>query len=117
MGTLFLPAKRRMSSRDRWIAHAAKSAGRIVVDDGAARAIIKQGRSLLPSGVLAVFGEFKKGDTVTIIDAGNQIARGLSNYSSGDVDRIKRLKTSQILKTLGSKPADEIIHRNNLIIQ
>lgn len=118
VGTLFLPAKRRMSSRDRWIAHAAKSAGKIVVDDGAARAIIKQGRSLLPSGVLAVFGEFKKGDTVTIIDTqGSQVARGLSNYSSGDVDRIKRLKTSQIFKTLGSKPADEIIHRNNLIIQ
>jgi glutamate 5-kinase len=117
VGTLFLPAKRRMSSRARWIAHASKPLGKIMVDEGAAKALVQDGRSLLPSGVTAVFGEFGRGDTVSIIDInGRQIARGLTNYSSADVDRIKRLKTTQIAKILGAKRADEVVHRNNLTL-
>ncbi|MFB3892663.1 MAG: glutamate 5-kinase [Phycisphaerae bacterium] len=117
LGTVFAPAKRRMSSRRRWIAQASRTAGRIVVDDGAARALREQGRSLLPSGIRAVSGHFKRGAAVAIIDPyGRQIARGLVNYSAEQIDAIRGLKTTQIAKALGQKPCDEVVHRNNMTL-
>ncbi len=117
LGTVFVPARRKMSSYRRWIGHASRPAGKVVIDDGAVRALTDKGRSLLPSGVLAVFGEFDKGATVSVIDStGRQVARGLSNYSSAHIDAIKGLKTAQIAKALGDKPYDEIIHRNNMTL-
>ena len=118
LGTVFAPAKRRLSSRRRWIGQAARPAGRIVVDDGAAKALLAGGKSLLPSGITAVGGRFARGDTIAVMDsAGREVARGLTNYSAAEIDRIKGLKTSAIAKVLGEKPYDEVIHRNNMTIR
>lgn len=117
IGTVFVPAKRRMSSRRRWIGQASRSAGKLFVDDGASAALSGKGKSLLPSGIVAVDGRFKKGDTVAVIDSsGRQIARGLTNYSAEQIDKIKGLKTSQIAGVLSDKPYDEVIHRNNMTL-
>ena len=117
VGTVFVPALRKMTSRRRWIGQASRPAGRVLVDDGAAAALREKGRSLLPSGVLGVMGTFEKGATVSIIDrAGRQVARGLASYSSRQIDLIKGLRTSQIAKALGGEGPDEIIHRNNMTL-
>ena len=117
LGTVFVPGRRRMSSRTRWLASAPKAKGKIVVDDGAARALVQRGTSLLPSGVLAVLGQFPRGAMVAVVDAaGGQVARGLANYSSTQIDKIKGLRTSQIARVLGDKPYDEVIHRNNMAV-
>jgi len=118
IGTVFVPARRKMSSRRRWIGQASRPAGRVVVDAGAARALIERGKSLLPSGVTAVAGRFAKGAVVSVVGVdGNEIARGLTNYSAAQLDRIKGLKTTQIARVLGDKPYDEVIHRNNLTLR
>ncbi len=118
LGTVFVPAKRRLSSRRRWIGQAARPAGKIVVDAGAARALLAGGKSLLPSGITAVAGQFERGDTVAVLDsAGKEIARGLTNYSAEEIDKIKGLKTSAIAEELGEKPYDEVIHRNNMTVR
>ncbi|HOD82899.1 MAG: Glutamate 5-kinase [Planctomycetes bacterium ADurb.Bin126] len=117
LGTVFVPAHRKMSSRRRWIGQASRPAGKVMVDEGAAKAIAQGGKSLLPSGVVAIHGSFPKGATVSILNlAGRQIARGLTNYSSQQLDRIKGLRTSQIAKVLGDKPYDEVVHRNNMTL-
>jgi len=117
VGTVFVPAGAKMSSRRRWIGQAARAAGKILIDDGAAKALKRGGKSLLPSGVRGVVGRFDKGATVAVIDsAGAQIARGLTNYSSEQIELIKGIKTTQIAKVLGDKPYDEIIHRNNMTL-
>ncbi len=117
LGTLFLPAARKMSSRRRWIGQASRPAGKIIIDPGAARALTRRGKSLLPSGITAVSGKFKKGSTVAIYDAsGAQIARGLTNYSSDQIEKIRGLKSSRIASVLGDKPYDEIVHRNNMTL-
>lgn len=117
VGTVIVPSGRKMSSRRRWIGQASKPAGKIHVDDGAAAALKKRGKSLLPSGITSVAGNFKKGATVAILDSrGRELARGLTNYSAVQIEKIKGLKTSQIPKALGDKPYDEIVHRNNMTI-
>jgi len=117
LGTMCMPAARRMSARRRWIGHAARAAGKLHVDGGAAEALRRRGKSLLPSGVVAVTGRFAKGANVAVVGPdGRQIARGLSNYSSEQIQQIKGLKSSQIAKALGDKPYDEIIHRNNMTL-
>ena len=118
VGTLFLPVTAKMASRKRWIGLASKPKGSIHVDAGAAEALMKKGRSLLASGIRAVAGEFQKGDVVSVRDGQEvEIARGLVNYSSKEVDRIKGLKTSTLAKVLGAKPYDEVIHRDNMAVQ
>ena len=117
IGTVFLPAGKKISSRRRWIGQTAKPAGAIEIDDGAARALRERGKSMLPSGIRAVRGEFAKSDTVVVLDAKeNEIARGLTNYAADELEKIKGLKSSQIAKTLGDKTYDEAIHRNNLTL-
>ena len=117
VGTLFVPARRKMSSRRRWIGQASRTGGKVYVDAGAARALRLRGTSLLPSGVTGVAGAFPKGATVAVIGPdGAEIARGLTNYASDQVDKIKGLKTEQIARALGDKPYDEIIHRNNMTL-
>ncbi len=118
IGTVCLPAEGKMSARRRWIGQAARAAGEITVDDGAAKALREGGKSLLPSGITAVAGHFGKGDTVAIVDsAGSQVARGLTNYSAADIDAIKGLKTAQIADAIGEKPYDEVVHRNNMVVE
>ncbi|MBE9546378.1 MAG: glutamate 5-kinase [Proteobacteria bacterium] len=116
-GTLFLPEAEHMKSRKYWIAFTLRSRGKLILDDGAKRAIINQGKSLLPSGIVKVEGDFHEGDPVTCVDMdGTPLAKGLVNYSSSDVDKIKGLKTSRIKQILGSNPYDEVIHRDNMAV-
>jgi len=117
VGTLFRPKQGRLQSRKRWIAFGHLGTGAVIVDDGARRALAERGKSLLASGVVAVSGAFDAGDGVTVRTAsGDEVARGLSNYSSGELDRIKGHKTSEIESILGRKEFDEVIHRDNLVI-
>ena len=117
LGTVFVPADRKLTSRKRWIGQTSKPAGTIIVDDGAAAALLKRGKSLLPSGIRAVDGKFEQGDTVAVADPyGHEIARGLTNYSAEQLDKIKGLKSSQIAKALGDKPYDEAVHRDNMTL-
>jgi len=117
IGTFFLPKGERLTSRKHWIGYTVKAKGRLTLDDGAVEALTRKGKSLLPSGVTAVQGDFEAGDCVACADrAGKEFAKGLANYSSEAVARIKGLKTSEIQKTLGYKDYDEVIHRDNLVI-
>jgi glutamate 5-kinase len=117
IGTVFAPDAERLSSRKGWLAAAAKGKGLIVVDAGARRALVEQGRSLLPSGVRSVLGQFRVGDPVDIaVEAGRPFARGLAGYGAEEVRRIAGLKTSEIERALGYKYLDEIVHRNDLVV-
>ena len=117
VGTIFLPKETRDRGRKHWIAYTACSTGGVVVDDGARDALTNKNRSLLPGGIVKVQGSFKAGECVNCSDLkGNVFARGLSKYSSDDVNRIKGLKTSQIAGVLGQKDYDEVIHKDDLVI-
>jgi glutamate 5-kinase len=117
VGTYFVPKADRLGARKRWIAFAVPPQGRLVVDAGAARALTGHGRSLLPSGVTAVTGEFGAGEVVAVVDAdGKEIARGLVNFDTGELRRIRGAKTQEIEARLGYKSFDEVIHRDNLVI-
>jgi len=117
VGTLFLAQGQTVKSRKRWIGFATQVRGRLTLDEGAVKAIAHQGRSLLPIGVLASSGTFAKGDAVALCAAsGHEIARGLSNYSSAEIEKIHGLKTAQIAKLLGHYPYVEVIHRDNLVV-
>ena len=116
-GTLFRPKEGRLSSRKGWIAYSTRAKGSIAVDDGAVKAIIQGGKSLLPSGIISAEGNFDIGDAVYCLDSkGNRIAKGLTNYSFSEVERIKGKKTSEIEKILGYKYSDEVIHRDNMVL-
>jgi glutamate 5-kinase len=117
VGTFFLPQIEKMQSRKHWIAYVLRPQGYIVLDQGACKALIKGGKSLLPSGILEIRGTFGVGAPVKCLDEnGNAIASGLSNYSASDLNKIKGLNTGQIEETLGYKDSDEAIHRDNLVI-
>jgi len=117
VGTLFLPLPQKISSRKGWIGLTVRPRGKIYVDEGAYRAVARRGKSLLPSGIVRVEGKFERGDVVSIVvEGGGEFARGLVNYSSGELDRIKGLRTSQIRALLGTTPYDEAIHRDNLVV-
>jgi len=117
IGTLFLPASEHMSSRKYWIAFTLKSRGKLYLDEGAKAALTEEGKSLLPSGILNIEGDFSIGDPVTCVDMeGTQLAKGLVNYSSVEIRKIMGLKSSRIEQVLGYKDYDEIIHRDNLAV-
>jgi glutamate 5-kinase len=117
VGTLFVAQGKGISPFKRWLGFSAQVRGRIQVDDGARKAIIEKGRSLLAAGIVGTQGEFQKGDVVALCDAeGTVIARGLTNYSSADVERIKGIKSEKIAHILGRRPYEEVIHRDNLAI-
>jgi glutamate 5-kinase len=117
IGTLFLPHGGTLPAWKRWVGYTAQPKGELVVDIGAEGAIRKNGRSLLPIGVVRVIGTFKKGDVVALsASSGREFARGLSNYSSEDATRICGLRTEQISEKLGTLPYEEIIHRDNLVL-
>jgi glutamate 5-kinase len=117
VGTLFLTDPKRLGGRKGWLASAAKGRGLILVDAGARKALTEQGRSLLPSGVRAVAGQFDVGDPVDIaVDERRPFARGLAGYGAEEVRRIAGLKTSEIEGALGYKYLDEIVHRNDMVL-
>ncbi|MFC1576551.1 glutamate 5-kinase [Candidatus Omnitrophota bacterium] len=104
-------------AKKRWIAYSSKVKGKIVVDDGAKKALAKGNKSLLSSGITGKEGGFKAGDVVGIVDSKRkEFARGLTNYSSNEVERIKGRKTSEIESVLGYKDHDEVVHRDNLVL-
>ena len=116
LGTLFVPAGKKLSSRSRWIG-SVRPAGTIYVDDGAARALVEKNRSLLPAGVVKVEGSFARGDVVAISNgSGEAIARGLSNYSAADVERIRGKRSADVRSLLADAAYDEIVHRDNLVV-
>jgi len=116
-GTLFKPKEGKLSLRKGWIAYSSRAKGNVIIDEGAVKAIIHGGKSLLPSGIISVEGEFDIGDSVYCLDSKrNRIAKGLTNYSFAEVERIKGKKTSEIEKILGYKYSDEVIHRDNLVL-
>jgi glutamate 5-kinase len=116
-GTLFQPKREKLSSRKGWIAYGSRSKGNLVIDEGAKKALTQGGKSLLPSGIMTVEGTFEPGDAVYCIDSeGDRIAKGLMNYSSSEMDRIKGKRTTEIEKILGYKYSDEAIHRDNLVL-
>ena len=118
IGTMISPSNKSVKSRKKWIGIGLKTSGKIFVDKGAAEAIVKKGKSLLPSGIKKVEGNFEKGQQVIIIDDSSKknIARGLISYSSDDLTKIIGIKSSQIESVLGYKYSDEIINRDNLIV-
>lgn len=117
IGTLFLAGKDRLSSRKHWIAYTLKPVGTLQLDQGAAEALLQKGTSLLPSGITAVTGRFEVGDPVRCLDPdGREVARGLVNYHSYEIEKIMGRKTTEIEKILGYKYYDETIHRDNLVI-
>jgi glutamate 5-kinase len=117
VGTFFVPRAERLASRKSWIAYTLKPKGAITIDQGAADAIIDNGKSLLPSGIVAVEGDFQQGAPVMLkLETDTGIGTGLVNYNAADIDKIKGLKTSAVVNRLGEKPYDEVIHRDNLVL-
>ena len=117
IGTRFLPVSSQVESRKRWMLSGLATRGRLIVDSGAAAALRKQKRSLLPAGVRGCEGHFARGDIVDIRDAeGNQIGSGISNYASADVEVLKGSHSRSIAGILGYDYGSEIVHRNNLVV-
>lgn len=116
-GTVFKPKGGKLHLRKGWIAYSTRAKGSITIDDGAVQAIIQRGKSLLPSGIISVKGNFITGDAVYCLDGkGTRIAKGLTNYSFSEIQKILGKKSAEIEKILGYKYSDEIIHRDNLVL-
>ena len=117
VGTFFLPKAEKMQSRKHWIAYVLRPKGSLVLDKGACTALVKRGKSLLPSGIIEVRGNFGVGAPVQCLDEkDNVIATGLSNYNAADLGKIMGIKTNKIEMVLGYKDSDEVIHRDNLVV-
>jgi glutamate 5-kinase len=116
-GTLFLPRAAALCSRKHWIAFTKSPKGELVIDRGAEKALVENGKSLLPSGVKEVRGRFSLGDAVLLLgESGREIGVGLVNYHSGDTKKIMGAKTAEIEFLLGFKHEDEVIHRDNFVL-
>ena len=117
VGTLFFGSQSRRGFKTNWLTNLTQAHGNIRIDQGAYAALLKGGKSLLPSGVREVEGHFKAGDSVRIsTEDGKTFARGIVNYSKDDLNKIKGRKTSEIVSILGSKREDEVIHRDNFVL-
>jgi glutamate 5-kinase len=118
LGTFFAPRTDRLGARKRWIAFAVPPQGRLTVDAGAVQALTLGGKSLLPSGVVKVDGDFAAGEVVAVVteEEGKEFARGLVNFDAPELRRIRGAKTREIELRLGYKSFDEVIHRDNLVI-
>lgn len=116
LGTFLQTQRRPQSARKQWLASLLHAQGQLLLDDGAVRGIVEQGRSLLPIGITAVSGEFERGDLVSCIDGqGRERARGLANYSSVEAHALMGKASAQIEPTLGYCGEEEMIHRDNLV--
>jgi glutamate 5-kinase len=115
-GTYFLPVRDPIAARKHWIAFTKKPRGKLLLDEGARAAIIDGGKSLLPSGIRSIDGEFDRGDAVRLCTLdGHEFAKGVTNYSFLELQRIIGCKTSEIETILGYKYGDEVVHRDNLV--
>jgi glutamate 5-kinase len=117
VGTLFLPQTSKLKSRKHWIAFTLKPRGKLFIDQGAEEALLKKGKSLLAIGITKAEGDFQFGDSVSILNQHQkEIARGLANYSSLEIKRIKGAPTKEIERILGYKYYDEVINRDDLVV-
>jgi glutamate 5-kinase len=117
VGTFFLPARRALNRRKHWIAFTLRPKGRLAVDEGARQVLAQHGRSLLPSGVVGVEGEFERGSCVRVCGPdGVEFARGITDYSRQEIEKILGHKSREIEQLLGYRYGDEIIHRDNLVV-
>jgi len=116
IGTFFFPSEKRMPSKKRWLAWGVKPSGEIVVDDGAKKAVVELNKSLLPTGVRQIYGEWEKGDIVKITDLNrNEVAHGVANYSSRELELIKGLKSATIIDKLGASAPAEVVHKDQMV--
>lgn len=117
IGTLFLAEEQAMPAWKRWIGYTLPPKGRLILDDGARRAVEQQGRSLLAIGVMQVDGDFAKGEVVSLVDkAGVEFGRGLTNYDAHTARAIAGKRTDEISRVIGAVPYAEVIHRDNLVV-
>jgi glutamate 5-kinase len=118
VGTYFAPKADRLGARKRWIAFAVPPQGRLAVDAGAVEALTRHGKSLLPSGIVKVDGDFAAGEVVGLLREGDgrEFARGLVNFDADELRKIQGAKTREIAQRLGYKSFDEAIHRDNLVL-
>ena len=119
IGTLLLPENggRRMASRKHWLAYTARTRGEVVIDAGAAIALVERGRSLLAAGVVEVGGRFQIGDAISCLDKkGRELARGLAAYPSDAIEALKGCGTREIERVLGYSNGSEVIHRDDLVV-
>jgi glutamate 5-kinase len=113
--TWFLPKVSTLDARKKWIISSIGSNGKIYIDNGASKAL-KNGKSLLSAGITKVEGAFSKGDNILIVDNdGKESARGLTSFSSEEINKIKGLKSDQIEKILGYSSKSEIVHRDDMV--
>lgn len=116
-GTMFLPQNEGLSDKKRWIGYATNIIGKLVVNNGAKKALCEKRKSLLPIGVIKVINTFDKGDVVSILDEeGNEFARGIVNYDSNSCKRVMGNHSDDIMKILNFKNYDAIITRDNITI-
>jgi glutamate 5-kinase len=114
-GTVFLPVEKKLSMRKQWIGFVSRTSGVIVVDDGAKNALLKKHKSLLPSGILQVLGKFSEQEIISILDvSGNEIGKGISSFSSTELNKIKGKKSTEVELVLKRKAPTEVVHRDNL---
>ena len=117
LGTYFPATTTRVESRKRWMLSHMDESDTIVVDQGAVRALVSHNRSLLPPGVVETLGEFRRGDIVSIVGPDReQIACGITNYDSEEIDKISQMRSTAINETLGHHYGDEVVHRDNMVI-
>ena len=115
IGTLFTSAHSRVAARKQWLLGHVQTAGSLTVDSGAVKALTEQHASLLPVGCIRADGHFHRGELVAILDTdGKEIARGLTNYSSGETAKILQTPSERIAEKLGYAHEDELIHRDNM---
>jgi glutamate 5-kinase len=117
LGTQFAPQPQPVNARKRWIAHGLVPAGRLYLDQGAVTAIRQAGRSLLAAGITEIEGEFQTQDAVQLCDPlGQEVARGLVNYSSTELQKILGCQSEDIPQILGYAGAETVVHRDNLVL-
>ena len=117
IGTQLLASTEVLTARKQWLADHLQVRGKVRIDDGAARALVAEGKSLLPIGVVEVLGDFDRGDVIACIDgSGKEVARGLTNYGAEQARRIARRPSSEIETVLGFVEERELIHRDNLVV-
>jgi len=117
LGTFFVASTDKKSSRLLWLAHAASSSGRLIIDAGAVSALRERGTSLLPAGVKAVEGEFSSGDTVEITaEDGSIVARGLVAFDSSEIPAMLGRSTKDLAKELGPEYERELVHRDDMVL-
>jgi glutamate 5-kinase len=117
VGTYFLPAKHRLTGRKRWIAYSGISEGSIQIDNGAARALLEEGKSLLAKGIMTTEGTWERKELIRIVNPkGDEIARGVAELSSDEVEKVKGLHSDTIHTLIADFEGEEVVHRDNMTV-